>query len=103
MLDTGYIYDYMIIQKENNIIITVTVKTNQSKQNIQFNKNKIYVYLKSTPQKNNANIELVKIFTKVLKRPVILISGRKSKIKKLVADNITTKKALETLKEISIK
>ena len=101
MLDTGYIYDYMIQQKDSNIVISVTVKTNQPKQNIQFKENKIYVYLKSTPQNNKANIELVKIFTKVLKRPVTLKTGQKSKTKKLVAENITTKEALSVLKEIS--
>ena len=101
MLDTGYIYDYMIQQKDSNIVISVTVKTNQPNQNIQFKENKIYVYLKSTPQNNKANIELVKIFTKKLKRPVTLKTGHKSKIKKLVAENITTKEALSVLKEIS--
>ena len=81
----------MIQQKDKNIIISVTVKTNQPKTNIQFKENKIYVYLKSTPQKNKANIELVKIFTKVLKRPVILISGQKSKTKRIAVEAITIK------------
>jgi len=44
---------------------------------------KVRVYLKSPPEGNKANLELVKEFEKLFGRPVSIVSGAKSKNKKL--------------------
>lgn len=44
---------------------------------------KVKVYLKSPPEENKANLELVKELEKIFGRPVAIVSGAKSKNKKI--------------------
>lgn len=67
-----------------NEIIEIRAKPNSSKSEITFDENnKIIVYLKSIPDENKANNELIKLFKKQLKLKVEIISGFKSRNKKL--------------------
>lgn len=52
------------------MIVHVRVKTNSSKQEVEnFGDNRYLVYLKSVPENNAANIELLKIMSKYLGTP----------------------------------
>lgn len=60
----------------------VHVKTNAPRTEIISEHNGIYkVRLKAKPQKNQANIELIKLFAKELGQPVTITSGLSSKRK----------------------
>ncbi|MFH1127418.1 MAG: DUF167 family protein [archaeon] len=85
---------------DNNVCISVKVKTNQPGFRITSTGDPITVELKSKPEKNHANLELVKMFTKILKKPVYLISGKKSKNKILKIEKVTKKEVLDTLREL---
>ncbi len=74
----------MINNFKLNDIIEVRAKPNSSKSEIIFQEDKILVFLKSIPDDNKANEELVKLFKKQLKLKVEIISGFKSKNKKLI-------------------
>ena len=65
-------------------IIEVKAKPNASKSEIIFENNKINVVLKSVPDDNKANEELLKLFRKQLKVQVEIVSGFKSKNKRIV-------------------
>lgn len=66
-------------------IITVKAKPNSSKSILIWDKNKslIIAYLNSSPEKNKANAEIIKLFKKQLKLKVKIIAGLKSRIKKI--------------------
>ncbi len=82
----------------DNTYMEIKVKPNQSGFKIIYADNQITVELKSKPDKNKANIELIKMFTKILKTPVKLVSGKKSKNKTLEIESMTKIQVLEVLK-----
>ncbi len=102
MLHTGKTHDFMIFEKNNNIIISLSVKTQQPKQEIIITKNRFVVCLKSKPEKNKANTELVNILKKEFKQPAIIISGQKSKTKKVLVENTNMNEAIIVLKKHQI-
>ncbi len=62
--------------------IEVYVKPNSSKTKIVAQKNNIYkVELKTSPENNKANIELIKLFTKKFKTKFKIVQGLTSKKK----------------------
>jgi len=63
------------------MIINVKVKTNSGKQEIMQNNDKYLVYLKSPPENNKANIELINLLKKYFGKPVKIVKGLKSKQK----------------------
>jgi len=63
------------------MILNIRVKTNSGTQNIE-EKNGIYlVSLKSIPENNKANIELIKLLSKYFKKEVKIKSGYSSRKK----------------------
>jgi len=66
-------------------ILIIRAKPNSSKSEIVFNKetDKFDVFIHSIPDDNKANKELVKLFKKQLKLKVEIISGFKSRDKKV--------------------
>lgn len=64
-------------------IYDIRAKPKSSKSEIIIEENQIIVYLKSIPDENKANDELVKLFKKQLKLKVELIGGFKSKNKRI--------------------
>jgi uncharacterized protein (TIGR00251 family) len=64
-------------------MIKVIVKPNSDNAEIKFDEkeNTYYVSLKSPPDKNKANKELVKLLSKYFKKRVLIKTGLKSKIK----------------------
>ena len=66
------------------MIIRVRVKPNSKKQEIKKINNNYIINLKSKPENNKANIELIKLLSKELKLPsknIKIIKGMKSKDK----------------------
>jgi uncharacterized protein (TIGR00251 family) len=63
------------------MIIDVKVRTNAGKQEIIRRESGYIVHLKSPPENNRANIELVKLLQNYFKRPVNIKSGFKSRKK----------------------
>ena len=69
---------------EIKLPIKIIVKPNSKKTQIlnYDEKRKAYkVEVKAPPEKNKANIEIKKYFSKLLKKPVKIISGKTSKVK----------------------
>ncbi len=66
-------------------IIEIRAKPNSSKSEIKFNSetNKFDVFVHSIPDNNRANNEIIKLFKKEFKLRVEIISGFKSRDKKL--------------------
>lgn len=87
-----------ISRVKQGIIVEVTVHPNSPKFSIKFN-NRIKVYCKSPPEKNKANLEIIKEFKRTFNREVEIISGLKSKKKRLIIHNITEKEFMEKLVE----
>jgi len=61
--------------------IKVKVKPNSGRQEIVKEGDKYLVYLKSCPENNKANVELVKLLKKYFSRPVKIKSGLSSRKK----------------------
>lgn len=72
-----------MIDFKSEEIYEIKVKPKSSKSEIIFEENNVIAYLKSIPDENKANEELVKLFKKQLKLKVELIKGFKSKNKKI--------------------
>ncbi len=64
------------------MIVEVSVVPKAGRFRIEKN-SKIKVYLKSPPEGNKANLELIKEFGKLFGNPVKILSGAKSKKKKI--------------------
>lgn len=75
--------------KGNNVLMSVTVKPLSHRFKILVDENRIIICLKSIPEDNKANIELVKGLERLLKKHVSFVSGEKSKKKKLLIHNAT--------------
>ncbi len=63
------------------MIIKVKVKPNSGRKDVIRKKDEYMVYLKSRPENNKANIELIKLLKKHFDRPVKIKSGRSSREK----------------------
>lgn len=68
----------------SNNKLKIIVKPNSSKTEITgFEKDKIKVNVKAPADKNKANLEIIKFFSKLLKKKIIIKSGLTSKEKTL--------------------
>ncbi len=61
--------------------IKIKVKTNQPKSKIIKKEDSYEVHIKERPEKGKANLEIIKLFKKELKKDVRIVSGFKSKEK----------------------
>ncbi len=82
---------------KNSVCIEVRVKPNQPEFKIKCSSSRIDVELQNKADKNQANIELIKMFTKILKKPVKFVSGRKSKNKVIKIESMTEEQVFEVL------
>lgn len=80
--------------------LEVKVKPDQREFKITRTDGNIVVCLKSSPVKNQANMELIKMFTKILKKPVSISSGKNSKVKVLKIEYMTKDEILDALTAI---
>ena len=65
------------------MIVEITVVPKSGRFSVSRKNGKIKILLKSAPEQNKANIELIKELSKALKAEVHIISGQKSRNKKL--------------------
>ena len=71
------------------MIIKVKVKPNSKSQKIEkIKENEYEVKLKSKPEDNKANLELIKLMKKHLNKEIKIIKGLKSKNKVLKVENL---------------
>jgi len=75
--------------KGTDVLLSVTAKPNSHKFKIMVDENRLIICLKSRPEDNKANTELVKELERLLKKQVSFVSGEKSKKKKLLIHNAT--------------
>ena len=87
--------------KGNNVLLSVTAKPNSHKFKIMIDENRLIICLKSRPEDNKANTELVKELERLLKKHVSILSGEKSKKKKLLVYNATESEIRCALSRIS--
>ena len=66
---------------EWEMIIKIKVRPNSGKQKIVKNGESYDVYLKSSPENNKANVELLKLLQRHFDKKVRIKSGLKSRIK----------------------
>ena len=70
------------------MIIEVKVKPKSGKQEVvRIDSNRYFVYLKSEPENNKANIEMLKLLRSYFKKEVILKTGKTSKNKVIEVKN----------------
>ena len=68
------------------MIVDVTVVPNSRSFSLTLKGNRLKISLKSPAENNRANIELVKELSKLLGKPIRIISGQTSRRKKLSID-----------------
>jgi len=70
------------------MILNIKVKTSSGKQEIkEISNNQYTISLKSPPEDNKANLELVKLLKKHFKKDIKIIKGKKSKNKIIEVKN----------------
>ena len=69
------------------MIIKIKVKPNSGKQEIVKEGNEYFAYLKSSPENNKANIELISLLNKYFKVKAKIKSGFTSRIKTVEISN----------------
>lgn len=79
-------------------IIEVKVRTSRSEFRVRTDSGRIIIDLTEAPENNKANLELIKMLTKLLKRPVSLVSGNTSRMKKLKIENMEKEEVLSHLR-----
>ncbi|MBW2996398.1 DUF167 domain-containing protein [Candidatus Woesearchaeota archaeon] len=65
--------------KDNKL--KITVKPNSPKNQIKIEDNKVKLYIKAPPEKGKANKEVIKFFSKLLKKDIKIIAGLTSRQK----------------------
>jgi uncharacterized protein (TIGR00251 family) len=68
------------------VIVEVTAVPKSGRFSVSFKEGKVKVFLKSAAEQNKANTELVRGLSKALGREVHIISGQKSRRKRLEID-----------------
>jgi len=77
--------------RNKGIIISIKVITNSKEFKIRIiDKNEIRVYCKSKPENNRVNLEVVTMFSRLFNSKVSIISGIRSKNKKLLLKGVSS-------------
>jgi uncharacterized protein len=90
---------------ENETIIDITVIPRSSRSEIKIDNGNIKAYLNSPPEDGKANKELIKLISKKLKTAktnIQIISGEKSRKKRIQIQNIDKEKLLGILNKVII-
>jgi len=81
-------------------LIKLSVVPNSKSRCVELNDDRIVIRLRSPPTKGKANDELVRFLKKLLKRPVLIVSGFASREKVILIKNANTNYIKERLKDI---
>ena len=90
-------------QSENTLLLSVLIKPNSRTSKIEKN-DEIIVYVKSAPVKGKANKELIHILSiewNISKNQISIISGHKSRNKKIKIVNLSVKQKNRLLNYIN--
>jgi len=87
-----------ITETKDGVIITIFVKPNASKFNVDLEGNEIVVHCTEEPVKGKVNREIIKEFSKLLHTKVALASGSTSRQKQLFARGIGKSQAEQLLR-----
>jgi len=83
------------------IVLEIKAKPKSKESKIVLNKSQIItVHIKSAPENNKANQELISLFSKYLKIPKVdinIISGHTSKTKKIKIEHLTHEEVVNRL------
>ncbi|MGD0204731.1 MAG: DUF167 family protein [Candidatus Bathyarchaeia archaeon] len=80
-----------IIQTKDGVIISIFVKPNSPKCQIECDGDEIIVHCTEEPVKGKVNTEIIKEFTKLLHTKVEIVFGATSRQKKLLIKNVERK------------
>jgi len=81
---------------KDGILINVRVKPNSSTFSIKRN-SQIIINCKSSPEKNKANIEIIKELERIFNREVEILFGLKSNKKSILIHNISEEEVISKL------
>jgi uncharacterized protein (TIGR00251 family) len=90
-----------IAETKDGVILTIFVKTNSAKFNVEFDGNEIVVHSTEEPVKGKVNKEIIKEFTKLLHTKVEFAAGLTSKQKQLFVSGMTKQQVENLLKSLS--
>lgn len=79
-------------------IIEVKVKTARPEFRVRLSNGQVFIDLTEAPEHNKANLELIKMLTRLLKRPVSLVSGATNRTKTLKIENMGRDEVLSLLR-----
>ena len=79
------------------MLVEITVVPNSPKFMIVKKDGRLKLHLKSAPEGNKANVELIKELEKILGKPVRIVAGAKSKKKRIEVDESRWKELLASL------
>lgn len=86
-------------KKDNDLIITIKVKTDKPKDEIFLNSdNELIVYVSASPVKGKANKKILQLFKKRFKVISILESGHTNSIKRIRLEGIKIADFLEKIR-----
>ncbi len=88
-----------ITENKNGVLITVFVKPNSPKFQIELDGSEIVVHSTQEPVKGKVNKELIKEFTKIFHAKVSFVSGLASKQKQLLVEGLTKNEVQRLLSE----
>ena len=77
-------------QTANGTLIKILVKPKSKKFEIKFEEETLIVFCRNVPEKGKVNKELIKEFSKMLKRQVEIVSGFTSREKIILVKNMPT-------------
>jgi uncharacterized protein (TIGR00251 family) len=88
----------LFVDTENGCIFTVKVRVNRGKARVvSASENYVVVELTSKPQNQQANEELIKFLSHVLGSGVKLLTGHRSKVKKIFVSSVSSKECAKRL------
>ena len=90
-----------IAETKDGVILTIFVKPNSAKFNVEFDANEIVVHSTEEPVKGKVNKEIIKEFTKLLHTKVEFAAGLTSKQKQLFVSGMTKQRVENLLKSLS--
>lgn len=84
---------------KDGVVFSARVKPNSPSFSLEVN-DKIVIHCKSPARENKANLEIVKELKRMLKKDVEILSGFKSKEKRIAIHNITEEELKEWISKL---